>query len=225
MSLLRMLAFRPRGGDAAEAGETHCTGALPTSSPAPRAAPASAAPSAAAPSAAAQQAARPAAAVAAPPAAPAQASAVAAPAAQPAATPPPVATATLATADDWIALVPALGLKGPALQLGSHAQFHGYADGVLRLHLPEEDAHLRSEASVRKLVDALAPLLGSTSLQLRFEAAAQAGADTLQQRQVRERDQRQVAAEAAFRADPVVASLLGQGAAIVPDSIRPLPEN
>ena len=125
-----------------------------------------------------------------------------------------------------MALVPALGLKGPALQLGSHAQFHGYADGEVRLHLPDEDAHLRSEASVRKLADALAPLLGNATIQLRFEAApVRSGADTLQQRQARERDQRQLAAEAAFRADPVVATLLGQGGAIVPDSIRPLPEN
>jgi DNA polymerase-3 subunit gamma/tau len=168
-------------------------------------------------------------------ASPARAPVAASPAAPPAAPPTPSAPslvperssspATLAGADDWIALVPALGLKGPALQLGSHAQFHGYQDGVLRLHLPPEDAHLRSEASVRKLVDALGAVLGEPP-QLRFEAvAAPAGAaDTLQQRQARERDARQSAAEASFHANPVVATLLAQGGTLAPDSIRPLPE-
>jgi DNA polymerase-3 subunit gamma/tau len=227
MSLLRMLAFRPRGGDPVPAAGADGPGAVatPGSTPA-RAAPAqgSAQPPASV-AATAPQASKPPPRASTSPTPPAGASPIPPPPANTAPT-PPLASATLASADDWMALVPALGLKGPALQLGSHAQFHGYADGVVRLHLPDEDAHLRSEASVRKLGDALAPLLGDATLQLRFEAApARAGADTLQQRQVRERDQRQLAAEAAFRADPVVATLLGQGAAIVPDSIRPLPEN
>ena len=130
----------------------------------------------------------------------------------------------LHSAEDWIDLVPGLGLKGPTLQLASHAQFVGFADGVLRLHLPGEDAHLRSENTARQLTAALATALGAAP-QLRFEAQAPGGADTLQQRQARARDARQQAAEAGFRSDPVVASLLGAGGTVVPDSIRPLPEN
>ncbi|CAN5290773.1 hypothetical protein BH11PSE14_BH11PSE14_16400 [soil metagenome] len=130
---------------------------------------------------------------------------------------------TPSDADDWIALVPTLGLKGPTLQLASHAQFCGFVDGVLRLHLPAEDAHLRSENTSRQLTAALAATLGSEP-QLRFEVQSPAGADTLQQRQSRARDARQLSAEQAFRSDPIVASLLGAGGSIVPDSIRPLPE-
>ena len=138
--------------------------------------------------------------------------------------PPSTSAATLRSAEDWIDLVPGLGLKGPTLQLASHAQFVGFADGVLRLHLPGEDAHLRSENTARQLTAALATALGAAP-QLRFEAQAPGGADTLQQRQARARDARQQAAEAGFRSDPVVASLLGAGGTVVPDSIRPLPEN
>ena len=137
---------------------------------------------------------------------------------------PPTPAITLRSAEEWIGLVPGLGLKGPTLQLASHAQFVGFADGVLRLHLPVEDAHLRSDNTARQLTAALAAALG-TPPQLRFETQAPGGADTLQQRQARARDARQQAAEAGFRSDPVVASLLGAGGTIVPDSIRPLPEN
>jgi DNA polymerase-3 subunit gamma/tau len=226
MSLLRMLAFRPGDALGDAVAEPRAARAAPAAAPAapgPRAGAPSPAHLATPPPAAA-----PSTATSAAPAAPVMpvaptAAAAAGPSPAPA---PAIPPAALACADDWIALVPALGLKGPALQLGSHAQFHGYQDGVLRLHLPPEDAHLRSDASVRKLADALGAVLGEAP-ELRFEAAAApaGAADTLQQRQARERDARQLAAEAAFRADPVVASLVGQGGTLVPDSIRPLPEN
>lgn len=132
---------------------------------------------------------------------------------------------SLANAEDWLALVAAAGLKGPALQLGSHCAFCSYGDGVLRLHLPDEDAHLRSDNLVRQLAVAASNLLRA-SVQLRFEAKpAAAATDTLHQRSERQRSERQDAAEARFLADPVVAQLLGQGGSVVPDSIRPLSEN
>ena len=131
----------------------------------------------------------------------------------------------LRDADDWHALVASCGLKGPALQLATHCAFLGRDGDVLRVHLAAEDALLRSESLVRQAAQALGQALGITA-QLRFEAAAGAAApETPQGRQLRERSERQHAAEQDFRADPVVSQLLGQGGAIVPDSIRPLSEN
>jgi DNA polymerase-3 subunit gamma/tau len=146
-----------------------------------------------------------------------------------AATAPPPAPAPVAelapmpmqAADDWLALVAAAGLKGPVLQLGSHCLFCGYADGVLRLHLPDEDAHLRNDSLVRQLAAAASQRLGTT-VQLRFEPKPAQAGDTLHKRNERQRSELQSAAEASFLADPVVAQLLGQGGSIVPDSIRPL---
>ncbi|MEO8160054.1 MAG: DNA polymerase III subunit gamma/tau, partial [Arenimonas sp.] len=209
MSLLRMLAFRPSVIGEREA-ESRAQAATPKpalrASTAPReVAPAAAAPVAAAPVAAAPE--------------------VVAPAAT-APVPQPTETAPmpLANAEDWLALVAAAALKGPALQLGMHCVFCAYADGVLRLHLPDEDAHLRNDSLVRQLAVAASNLV-RTTVQLRFEAKPALSADTLQQRSQRQRSERQDAAEASFRSDPVVAQLLGQGGSIVPDSIRPLSEN
>jgi DNA polymerase-3 subunit gamma/tau len=213
MTLLRMLAFRPAAGEA----ETTARASQP--------APARQAPPPAASAASAT------AAVAPPPARPVPAPpppAVLAPEAATAPPPPaPIADAApmpLASADDWLALVAAAGLKGPVLQLGSHCLFCGYADGVLRLHLPEEDAHLRNDSLVRQLAGAASQRLG-TQVQLRFEPKPAQAGDTLHKRNERQRTEIQNAAEASFLADPVVAQLLGQGGSIVPDSIRPLSEN
>jgi DNA polymerase-3 subunit gamma/tau len=92
--------------------------------------------------------------------------------------------------------------------------------GVLRLNLPDSCAHLRSDSLVRRLSDELAAGLGGAP-QIKFEKATIEG-DTLHARQQRERNERQSGAEAAFRADPVVGQLLGQGGSVVPDSIRPI---
>ena len=231
MSLLRMLAFRPAeaGGQATSVPERAAAGS---------AAPARGAPSArdntspSLPAAAVASAPweRPAgAAPLSPPAAAATAPrpVTAAPVPRPdVATPAPSAEPVpLANADDWHALVVACGLKGPALQLASHCAFLGRDADALRVHLAAEDAHLRSEGSVRQVVQALSTALGA-SVSLRFEAAAgPVAAETPQGRQQREREARQRAAEQDFRADPVVSQLLGQGGSIVPESIRPLSEN
>jgi len=146
---------------------------------------------------------------------------------------PPVATTAIpavsASANDaidaerWLELVAGSGLRGPARELAAHAGFVGYADGVLRLSLSPADEHLKMPNLVKALADALAPPLGSAP-QVRFEAAALA-AETLHQRSARERDARQVAAEASFIADPGVQQLMQRhGATLVPDSIRPFDE-
>ncbi len=210
MSLLRMLAFRPDDGAASATGRGAAT--------APAAVPRSAAASTTAPAAAAISTAAPVA-VSAPAAA-----AVSAPAAM-------NATVTAVTGsqpvpdslEDWLGLVASCGLKGPVYQLASHCAFLGRNDGVLRLHLPEEDAHLRSESLMRQLGQALAQATGR-EFQLRFETAA-APADTLHKRSERQRGERMQVAEQQFLADPVVSQLLGQGGCVVPDSIRPLDSN
>jgi len=205
MTLLRMLAFRPARGEAEGASRGPAVAAKPAPSAPPP------------PSRAAAPAERN---FAPPPSPPPPSPSVAPP-------PAPIANAApmpLASADDWFALVAAAGLKGPALQLGSHCQFCGYDAGVLRLHLPEEDAHLRNDSLVRQLAVAAAQRLGR-DVQLRFEGKPAQTGDTLHARTQRERSEKQSAAEASFLSDPVVAQLLGQGGSIVPDSIRPLSEN
>ena len=110
---------------------------------------------------------------------------------------------------------------GSSWSRAAHAVFLGHADGVLRLALSPEDALLHTPASNRALARALEPVLG-TSPQLRFEAVATDGAETLRQRSERQRGARQEAAESAFMADPGVQQLIQRhGATLVPDSIRP----
>jgi DNA polymerase-3 subunit gamma/tau len=135
----------------------------------------------------------------------------------------PPDAATIAGGDHWLELVAGSGLRGPARELAEHAGFLSHDSGVLRLSLSPADEHLRAPALVRMLAEAIAPALGATP-QIRFEAA-HAASETLHQRKTQQRDARQVAAEAAFLADPGVQRLVSQhGASVVPDSIRPFDE-
>ena len=135
----------------------------------------------------------------------------------------PAGAAVVADADHWLALVAGSGLRGPARELAEHAGFLGHDNGVLRLSLSAADEHLKAPALVRMLAESIAPALGVVP-QVRFESA-QAATETLHQRRTQERDARQVAAEAAFIADPGVQRLISQhGASVVPDSIRPFDE-
>jgi len=205
MAMLRMLAFRPGQSAAVPAGSG-------TPSKVSDAASARAALSGAAkPETRAQ----------------APAAAASAPAAPPVATTPmpavPAPASRAIDAERWLELVAGSGLRGPARELAAHAGFVGYADGVLRLSLSPADEHLKMPNLVKALADALAPALGSAP-QVRFETATVA-AETLHQRSARERDARQIAAEASFIADPGVQQLMQRhGATLVPDSIRPFDE-
>lgn len=215
MSLLRMLAFRP-----AETGVA-ASGGTASAAPAPRASGAAAAKAALSMQDAKREP------IAPPPAAqPVPAAAPRAPAPPPAAAEPtktPVAASSASVdAERWLELVASIGLKGPARELASHVSFVGYADGVLRLSLPSSDEHLRAPLLVKQLADALASELGAAP-QIRFEAEAGQG-ETLHQRNERQRDARQAAAEETFLADPAVQRLIQKGAQVVPDSIRPFDE-
>ncbi|WP_159015302.1 DNA polymerase III subunit gamma/tau [Cognatiluteimonas profundi] len=124
-------------------------------------------------------------------------------------------------AERWLGLVADGSLRGPARELAVHAGFVGYADGVLRLSLSPLDEHLQAPNLTRQLAESLAPALGGIP-QIRFESTA-TSAETLHQRSSRAQDARQSQAESAFMADAGVQQLINQhGAAVVPDSIRPL---
>ena len=238
MAVLRMLAFRPmqdvaavpavpapaasgsspapsssgsgagRGSASAAAAARAALAHAPPAAEAARPAPAASAPGSVAPPAAAP--------------APVQPRAVA-PAPAIADTPtPPAHPGRQLDASGWLDIVAAAGLTGPAKQLAAHVAFLGHEGNVLRLALSPDDELLKTPNSTRALAQALAPALGAEP-QLRFEAVAAPGAaETLHQRDTRERSARQEAAESAFLADPGVQALMQRhGATLVPDSIRP----
>jgi DNA polymerase-3 subunit gamma/tau len=129
----------------------------------------------------------------------------------------------LGDGEDWLALIAAIGLKGPVRELAAHAAFIGYDAGVLKLALPDSQEYLRSDSLTRQLSQHLAAGLGAAP-QIRFEKSAAKG-ETLHARNERQRSEKQSNAELAFLADPIVNKLIEQGAVLVPDSIRPLKEN
>ena len=95
---------------------------------------------------------------------------------------------------------------------------------MLRLFLPPAQEIFRNSHLEGQIAHALGEVLGSTP-KLEFTAAGNgASAETLHDRNTRERDERQVSAEAAFGNDPTVQRLVEQGGRIVPDSVRPLDE-
>ncbi|HZH44931.1 MAG TPA: DNA polymerase III subunit gamma/tau [Lysobacter sp.] len=141
-----------------------------------------------------------------------------------AASPAPTTIASSAAidgVDGWQALVARSGLKGPPLQLAQLAGFVSCQDGVLTLAVDEV---LCTPRAVKALGDALCEALGAP-IQLKFVAPDAVQADSLHARQQRDRDARQAAAEQAFLSDPQVRRLMSeQGATVVPNSIRPLDE-
>lgn len=121
----------------------------------------------------------------------------------------------------WLDLVSRSGLRGPARELAAHAAFLGYADGVLRLSLSPDDDHLRTPTLTKALTDAMSAQLGGP-VQIKLDTGKAAQVETLHQRNERQRDAKQAAAEDAFLAHPDVQRLMTQqGAKLVPDSIRP----
>jgi DNA polymerase-3 subunit gamma/tau len=126
--------------------------------------------------------------------------------------------------DRWLDLIANSGLRGPARELAAHAAFVAYANGTLRLSLSADDDHLRAPALVKSLADALSTQLGGP-VQIKFETGKSAQTETLHQRNERQRDAKQTAAEEAFLSNPDVQRLMHQhGAKLVPDSIRPFDE-
>ncbi len=221
MALLRMLAFRPAGTLGSEAAPA--SGAAMPHRQMPT--PAAVGTPAAAPRAMSDEV-RPALAGPATPVTGAASRPLEYPSAPvPAPTPVRPAAVALANAQDWFDLLARADVRPPAKQLASHAAFCGYADGILRLALPDEMEMLRTDALARSLAQALEPVLGCMP-EIRFEKSIPASAETLHGRALRERNERQDQAEAAFLQDPTVRRLIDEyGAQLVPGSIRPLTEN
>ena len=123
---------------------------------------------------------------------------------------------------DWLALLDTAGLRGPVRELAAHAAFCAYAGGELRLALPDELSHLRTDAMTEKLAEALISTLG-TKPRITFVADTVAlGVETLHARNARQSDERQAGAEQSFLADSAVQRYMQQyGAKLVPGSIRP----
>jgi len=150
-------------------------------------------------------------------------------AAEPITVPARAAASGAGIADDraWHALIDGSGLRGPARILAEHAAFLGYAGGVLTLALGPNDEHLKAPALIKLVADALAARLGAAP-QIRFEAAPAGVAgngESVHERNLRARDERQARAEDMFMNDPDVRRLIEQyGAKVVPDSIRPFDE-
>lgn len=208
MSLLRMLAFRPMTEGEVIAPAVAAKPAVKATPPSPHAAPVIAATSA----------------VVAPiEVAVVQAPAMQAPVTQPQTAPSDTGRQTkreLKHHEHWLEVIEASELKGPARELAAHSVFIGFDNGILKLALPDNLLHLRSDAVVASLAQKLAPALGEVA-KINFEKAV-IQSETLHDRTARFRSEKQTDAQSAFMADPVVSQLLQQGAQIVPDSIRPL---
>ncbi len=122
--------------------------------------------------------------------------------------------------EQWLDVIEAAELKGPARELAAHSIFIAFEGGLLKLALPEGFLHLRSDAVVTGLSQKLAAALGEVPKIIFEKATLQS--ESLHDRTARFRSEKQTDAQSAFMADPVVSQLLQQGAQIVPDSIRPL---
>lgn len=152
---------------------------------------------------------------------------MAAPPAAPRKAPPspfavPSAATPIASNEDWLGALERQSVSGPAGQLAAHAQFvAGDADGVT-LAVGSAGQAMRTDTSVKRLSEALAPLFGRPP-SLRFVEASADG-ETLFDRQQRQKSQRQTEAEARFHSDPVVQQLVAQGAQVLDGSIRPIEE-
>lgn len=121
---------------------------------------------------------------------------------------------------DWPAFLERLGLSGAVRQLAANSQLAGWDGMLLRLVLDESRAHLRTEALVEKLGQAVAVHLGR-AVKIRVDLGRPAS-ETVAQRRDREADQRQRAAAASIDKDPNVAAMRKAfGATVDPATIRP----
>ncbi len=120
---------------------------------------------------------------------------------------------------DWAGLIQTAGLRGALGQLAQHAALLSIENGVVRLALKTEFAHLSSPVLIEQMQVKLAVALGR-AIKVQFEKAAPT-MDTPADVASRERNERQQAAEQAFYEDPFVQTMKRDfGARVIPDSIR-----
>ena len=194
MALLRMLAFQP----AASGG-----GTPPAPAPAPRPGPSRGA---------------------------AQARATAAPASAPSSGPSSATAAAVAlrpvavaapAADEWSAMIDAMGLQGPTRQLAAHCVWVGRTGDLVRLRIDAENTHFRRKQMEDKLVAALSQHFGQP---VRLEITEGEGSiATPARNQAIAAEDRQRAAEQAIESDPAVRAMRETfGATVKPGSVKPL---
>jgi DNA polymerase-3 subunit gamma/tau len=126
-----------------------------------------------------------------------------------------------AQADEWSAMIDAMGLQGPTRQLAAHCVWVGQAGDLVRLRIDCENTHFRRKQMEEKLVAALSQHLGRA---VRLEIAeSEPTILTPAKHQAIAADDRQRAAEQAIEADPAVLAMREVfGATVKPGSVKPL---
>ncbi len=122
---------------------------------------------------------------------------------------------------DWPDFVASAALRGAVREMAAHAVLLRHQGEQIVLGLSPDQDHFNRPQMLNQLAEQLAGKLGyAPRLQIEIVQGS-APADSLHQRNSRERDARQQAAEDAFMGDPDVQKLVARGARVVPDSIRP----
>ncbi|TAG46085.1 MAG: DNA polymerase III subunit gamma/tau [Betaproteobacteria bacterium] len=108
---------------------------------------------------------------------------------------------------DWLKLVAALPLAALARELARHSVLVSFEKSMVRLALPQDKRPLVTQKD--RLATTLSEYFGR-SLKIDIDLTDGAG-ESLATRDVRVKDEKQAAAEAAFMADPAVQVLLNEG--------------
>jgi DNA polymerase-3 subunit gamma/tau len=114
---------------------------------------------------------------------------------------------------DWHKLVSTLPLAAMAKELARHSVLLSHENGVFKLAVPQDKRPLATTQRQR-LQDTLSEYLGRP-VKLDIELTDGAG-ESVAAKEVRAKDERQAAAEAAFLADPAVQVLLKEGNGRIP---------
>lgn len=134
-------------------------------------------------------------------------------AAKPEAAQPANAQGIRAFDGDWHKLVSTLPLAAMAKELARHAVLLSHENGVFKLAVPQDKRPLATTQKQR-LQDTLSEYFGRP-LRLDIELTDGAG-ESVAAKEVRAKDEKQAAAEAAFLADPAVQVLLKEGNGRIP---------
>jgi len=122
--------------------------------------------------------------------------------------------------ESWLLALRHSDVSGPARELGANLRFVGCADDVIEVFLPASHDYLRSPPMVQALCQALG-VVAARTVRLAFVAAPQDGpVETLADRTRREALAREQDARESFANDPVVRSLVAEGATIRTESVR-----
>lgn len=123
--------------------------------------------------------------------------------------------------ESWLDALERSSIAGPVRELGANLQFIGVKDGRIRVFLPPACDYLRSTLSVERLCDAIGKMVGS-KVSFEFTSApADTDTETFADRTRRDAQMREDAAQQAFSEEPLVRSLVADGATIRTESVRP----